>query len=167
MGRKIETTVTYLSMTERHVYHVPVPKGQIALLRAHDIPVHFYRYLYDVVGRDYVWVFRKQMSDEELSGVLASPDTEVYVLYLDGVPAGFAELDLSQPDTVDLAYFGLVPDFVGRKLGPYFLHQVIGLMWGHRRTTLTVNTCTLDHPRALATYQKAGFEAVRRETRRL
>ena len=28
---------------------------------------------------------------------------------------------------------------------------------------LTVNTCTLDHPRALAVYQKNGFKPVRRE----
>ncbi|MEL7173881.1 MAG: N-acetyltransferase, partial [Pseudomonadota bacterium] len=32
---------------------------------------------------------------------------------------------------------------------------------------MTVNTCTLDHPRALGTYQKAGFVPIRRETRPL
>jgi hypothetical protein len=31
---------------------------------------------------------------------------------------------------------------------------------------MTVNTCTLDHPRALPAYQSWGFHPVRREERR-
>jgi len=62
--RRLETVVTFLEMKARPAaIPPPQPKGKIALLRALDPPVHFYRYLYDAIGRDYHWVDRKRMSD--------------------------------------------------------------------------------------------------------
>jgi len=37
--------------------------------------------------------------------------------------------------------------------------------WRHGPAKLVVDTCSLDHPRALAMYQRAGFVAVRQEAR--
>ena len=53
----------------------------------------------------------------------------------------------------------------GRRIGPWLLDRGIerGFALGHPR--LTLNTNTLDHPRALDTYRKAGFRILRRETK--
>jgi GNAT superfamily N-acetyltransferase len=68
---------------------------------------------------------------------------------------------------IDLAYFGLVPEAVGQGLGRFLLETAVHLAWDRPGATrVTVNTCSLDHPRALPLYQRAGFEPVRRETRR-
>ncbi|MEM9031109.1 MAG: GNAT family N-acetyltransferase, partial [Pseudomonadota bacterium] len=73
-------------------------------------------------------------------------------------------LDLSAPSETDLAYFGLVPSAVGRGLGTYLLRTAILTAWSRDGLEkLTVNTCTLDHPRALQHYQRNGFTPVRRE----
>ncbi len=154
-----ETTVTFLEMTAPAVLRrpPPAPRGRVAILRAEAIPVHFYRYLYHTVGRDYVWVFRKRMSDEALAAHLATAGVEVFVLYAEGVPAGFAELDFTKAREASLAYFGLVPDYLGRGFGAWFLQQMIDLMWARGAARLLVNTCTLDHPAALPLYQRMGF----------
>lgn len=64
---------------------------------------------------------------------------------------------------VELAYFGLIPEFIGRGLGWYFLHWAIERAWFQGAGRLWVHTCNLDHPRALMTYQRAGFVPYRHE----
>src|SRR4051812_46694055 len=88
------TTVTYLEMTQRPSGHPPPrPLLKSAILKAESPPVHFYRYLYGEVGRDYAWVDRQTWSDAQLAEMLTDVNVALYVLYITGIPAGFAELD--------------------------------------------------------------------------
>ena len=48
-----------------------------------------------------------------------------------------------------------MPEFVGRGLGFFFLHQATQLAWSKPIERFLVNTCTLDHRRALPLYQRA------------
>ena len=164
--QRITTVVTFLEMHSKPaVIPPPYPKGKVALLRAENPPVHFYRYLYDVIGRAYKWVDRKKLDDEQLAQILEGPQLEIYVLYVNGCPAGMAELDFREPESGHLAYFGLMPEFVGRRLGYYFLYHACMNAWLKPIARLLVNTCTLDHPRALPLYQRMGFTPYSREDR--
>lgn len=162
---KIRFTITYLEMTERPSLAPvhPPSRTKHALLRAEQPTVAFYRFLYNSVGSDWRWWYRRQMSDEELGGILADERVEVFVLYVDGAPAGYFELDRREEPTIDLAYFGLMPHCVGRGLGPYLLYAAIEQAWSYEPERLTVNTNTMDHPRALPLYQKMGFVPYRQE----
>lgn len=164
--RRIPTVVTFLEMKTRpSAIPPPQPKGKIALLRALHPPVHFYRYLYDAIGRDYHWVDRKKLPDAQLAAVLAEQRLELYVLYVEGCPAGMAELEFRDAATANLAYFGLVPEYLGRRLGYFFLYHSAVNAWAKPISRLLVNTCTLDHPRALPLYQRLGFVPYSREDR--
>lgn len=164
--KRIPTTVTFLDMTARpEMPSPPQPHGKVAILRAEHPPVHFYRYLYDTIGEDYYWVDRKKMDDATLAAYLAEDAVHLYVLYVEGCPAGMAELDFRNPAAAQLAYFGLLPDYVGRHLGHYFLFQSVLNAWTQPIKLLRVNTCTLDHPRALPLYQRVGFSPYSREER--
>jgi GNAT superfamily N-acetyltransferase len=164
-GKRIPTVVTFLEMKAKPLTFAPLPKGKIAILRAENPPVHFYRYLYDTIGRDYHWVDRKKVSDDALAAILKDPKVELYVMHVDGCPAGMAELDFRRERIGNLAYFGLMPECIGRGLGFFFLHQAVQLAWGRSIDKFLVNTCTLDHPRALPLYQRVGFEPYSREER--
>ena len=159
MGKLVETTVTHLKMSEPRIPTVPRPAGAFAILRAVAPPVHFYRYLYDQVGADHVWVNRKRLSDAQLAEILGDEDVALYVLYIGGCPAGYGELDFSTPGEATLAYFGLMPDYTGRGFGKFFLAEMIATAWSREITCLKVETCTLDHPAALPLYQRMGFVA--------
>ena len=164
--QRIPTVVTFLEMHSKPAaIPPPYPKSKVALLRAENPPVHFYRYLYDVIGRGYKWVDRKKLTDVQLAQLLGDTQIELYVLYVNGCPAGLAELDFREPEIGHLAYFGLVPDFIGQKLGYYFLYHTSVNAWLKPITKLFVNTCTLDHPRALPLYQRMGFVPYNREDR--
>jgi GNAT superfamily N-acetyltransferase len=154
----IADTVTYLEMFERPPpVPAPPPLGKLALMRAEACTVAFYRFLYETVGTPWVWFERRTWSDEALAAELAKPTTEIFVLYAGGVPAGYFELDAAQPHETLLAYFGLAPDFIGRRLGPFLLNAAIENAWSRPIERFWVHTCTFDHPRALPLYQRAGF----------
>jgi len=89
---------------------------------------------------------------------------EVHVLHVDGVPAGFAELDC-RTDEIELLQFGLMHEFIGQGLGKYFLQWTIDHAWSLSPRRLWLHTCTLDHPNALPNYQKAGFAICKEETK--
>ena len=161
----IETTVTYLEMfSPPDTPTVPAPPLTLALLRLERPTTKFYLYLYDAVGRDWTWVNRKHMDEDELDAIIQDELVDVYVLYVGGVPAGYAEFDRRKEPDIELAYFGLVSDFIGRGLGKYFLDWAIHQAWSYGPERVWVNTCTEDHPRALALYQKHGFQVYAQET---
>ena len=162
---RIETVVTELEMTERPALHVPVPSLRLGVMRAAPIPVHFYRYLYDTVGRTHHWVERKRWDDAKLAARINDAAVTVMVLYAGGVPAGFYELAADMPGTVKLALFGIVPDYRGRGLGRYFLADAIREAWARTPERVRVETCTLDHVAALPLYQKMGFRPIGRRSR--
>jgi len=157
MAKSHKATVTHLEMRARPKNHCPHPMGHIALMRAADPPVHFYRYLYHVVGKDYIWVHRKQMPDDALRAIIEDQRVEIYVLYADGCPAGFCELDFRNMPRAELSFLGVVPEFMGRGFGRFLLCEAIRMAWDKEPEMLTLQTCSLDHPRALPLYQRHGF----------
>jgi hypothetical protein len=83
----IPVTVTFLEMkAPPSNYSHPPMNRQIALLKTRHMPLHFYRYLMDRVGRKWHWVNVLRLSDEELAAGIHSPGRDIRVLYLDGAP---------------------------------------------------------------------------------
>lgn len=160
-NKTIKTRITYLELAQRLDYRVPVPVGiRLAIMRANNMPLHFYRYLYHHVGKDYNWWLRANLSDDELAASIHSQDTEIHVLYVNGSPAGFCELSLKKmPDHVELLYFGLIGDFHGRGLSRFFLSEALTAAWLHEPKKVKLQTCSLDSPKALQLYQRMGFVA--------
>jgi GNAT superfamily N-acetyltransferase len=140
------------------------PREGLAILHARRPPVAYYRFLYDAVGTAYHWLSRKRLSDAQLAAILNDPRNEVHVLHVEGVPAGFAELDRRIENEIELVQFGLMHDFIGQGLGKYFLQQVIDRAWSYGPKRFWLHTCSLDHPAALPNYLKAGFTLYKEES---
>jgi ribosomal protein S18 acetylase RimI-like enzyme len=155
----LDDTITYLEMLARPAgRRVPEPLDVLALMHAENCTVSFYRYIYNTVGEPWLWFERRLYDDAELAALIHKPTIEIFVLYVRGVPAGFFELDTAAPRETKILYFGLIPDFIGRRLGPYMLQAAIDRAWSSRPIDrLWLHTSTYDHPRALGVYQRAGF----------
>jgi ribosomal protein S18 acetylase RimI-like enzyme len=160
----IDDVITYLEMREPPTTpRMPAPLGRLALMQAETCTVSFYRYLYESVGTPWLWYQRRLLDDEALAAVIAKPATEIFVLYLGGVPAGYFELDAAPPQETELCYFGLIPEFIGRGLGPFLLRAAIDRAWSRPIARLWVHTRSFDHPKALGHYQRAGFVVYARQ----
>jgi GNAT superfamily N-acetyltransferase len=151
--------VTHLEMLAPPAHRVQMPMGQkLALMRTRDMPLAYYRFLYEQVGKAHHWMMRRGLSDADLSAAIHAESAEIHVLYVDGSPAGFFELDLARlPKEAEIVYFGLTPDFQGRGLSKFFLSEAVFAGWAHQPERLVIHTNTLDSPRALQLYQRAGF----------
>src|SRR6266850_7549423 len=83
----LEDTITYLEMLARPTgRRVPAPLEKLALMRAENGTVHFYRYLYNAVGEPWLWFERRLIDDSSLAMLLHKPTIEIFVLYVRGVP---------------------------------------------------------------------------------
>ena len=157
---RVPSIVTWLELLEpprRPPLQPPLPGTEI--VRALEPTVHFYRYLYAAVGGPWLWNRRRLLDDEALAALIRAPTTDLRVLWVHGVPAGYVEFDFAEHPEVKIAFFGLVPEFTGRRLGPYLLDWAVRHGFAKGATRLHLDTCDLDHPKALATYEAAGFQA--------
>jgi hypothetical protein len=50
-----------------------------------------------------------------------------------------------------------MPEFLGKRLGPYLLQWTIDKVWSYEPKRFWVHTCSLDHASAKKMYENAGF----------
>lgn len=125
------------------------------------------RFFYAAVGGQWYWLDKRAWSLRQWTDRVANKHRiETWILSRCGVPAGYAELERVGPGEVEIAYLGLLPAFVGQGLGSHLLTCTCERAFAMGARKVLVNTCTLDHPMALANYQARGFRAVRAETKR-
>jgi GNAT superfamily N-acetyltransferase len=116
-------------------------------------------WFYEHVGGAYSWTDHADRSPAEWQAW--ADEVETWLLTVDGHRAGYYELK-DHGDAIEIAYFGLLRDHHGKGLGGHLLTHAIGTAQT-RHARVTVHTCTLDGPHALANYEARGFRPVRTE----
>lgn len=159
---RLATVVTTLEMRERPRPR-PLPNSTLRLVRWVEPAPEKYRALFRRVGAPWLWYSRLTLDDAALIAVTHRPETQVHAAVdAAGIEVGLLELTHPEPDWCSLDYFGLVPDLAGRGHGGWLMTLALQLAWRPDVAIVRVNTCTLDHPRALGFYRHHGFVAVRR-----
>jgi len=121
------------------------------------------RFLYTAVGGNWDWVDRLGWTYEQWFDYLNRAELETWLLYVSGTPAGYFELEIQSESNVEIAYFGLLPQFIGQGLGSYLLTSAVARAWQIGASRVWVHTCSLDHPHALKNYQARGFKIFKEE----
>lgn len=145
----------------------PLPGG-VRLERAEGITPEYARFLYALVGGDWHWHERLRWTREQWQEELAVPGREFWVLYGEGVPLGYIHLHPvveANGTHVEIRYFGLAEQGLGRRLGGPLLEHGVAAAWSiPQRSELPcvarvwVHTCSLDGAAALTNYQARGLE---------
>jgi GNAT superfamily N-acetyltransferase len=128
-----------------------------------DCPVELFRWLYVEVGRNYHWVDRLPWTDEQIAAHLGKPENSMWLMTYDGAKAGYFELRKCEDGSTEVAYFGLLPRFIGRGLGKHLLTRAVEQAWADGARRVWLHTCTLDDPAALPNYLKRGFKPFKTE----
>ncbi|WP_327705480.1 GNAT family N-acetyltransferase [Streptomyces decoyicus] len=164
----ISVTTWYLEQTSRADLSPatePAAEQDVRIIRSEVPSPEFSRFLYTAVGGDVTWTDRLTWSYAQWVAHLGRPGVETWVAYEHGTPAGFIELAADGDGSVEITYFGLLPDFRGRRIGGHLLAYGIERAWdlaerwpGPARTErVWVHTCSKDGPHAMANYQRRGF----------
>jgi ribosomal protein S18 acetylase RimI-like enzyme len=123
------------------------------------------RFLYVAVGAEWYWRERLPWTRERWLEYLDRPALETWIGHVSGTPAGYFELESQAGGShVEIAYFGLLPQFTGKGLGGHLLTEAARRGFAMGASRVWVHTCSLDHPRALANYQARGFRVFKVET---
>ena len=161
---EVLATRTYLEMTERSALRpARVPAGQIDVTKREPCDSDFWRYLYSTVGEAYNWVDRLSWTETEVRAYLDDPHVSLWVMTVDGALAGYFELRTESDGSVEIVYFGLLPQFTGRGYGGFLLTRAVELAWNAGARRIWLHTCSFDHPLAIANYTARGFAIFKTE----
>ncbi|GAA3793760.1 GNAT family N-acetyltransferase [Streptomyces phyllanthi] len=141
------------------------PEGDVRIVRSEVPSPEFSRFLYASVGGDILWIDRLSWSYARWQEYLDRPGVETWVAYDRGTPAGYVEFDPRDDGVVEIAYFGLLPAFRGRRIGGHLLSYGTARAWDLAERwpglpptkRVWLHTCTKDGEHAMANYHRRGF----------
>lgn len=150
-------TVTRFELLAKPSLTVAPPAKQIALIRAVKPPAHFYRYLLSLIPDSEIACRRRGASDDAIAGFIDHDDVALYVLHMDGVPAGLGEIDFRKLPEARLTSAAVGKDFSNPHLQRYLLAQLIALAWSRETESVVAEVTTRDAKGTLSLYQACGF----------
>ncbi|GLY04080.1 N-acetyltransferase [Actinoplanes sp. NBRC 101535] len=168
--RGVELTTWYLEQTDpSRIRPARQPEVPVEIRRAEVPSVELNRYLYTAVGGGWHWTDRLGWDWQQWQDWVTAPGVETWMVSVRGTPAGYAELDGRTPGEVEIAYFGLLPQFAGQRIGGHLLTTTLTEAWRLPDRwpdrppvgRVWVHTCSWDGPAALANYQARGMELYR------
>ena len=123
------------------------------------------KFFYKQIGKNYQWLDRLVWTDKNWIEYVSDPNLLTFVLRKNNDIAGFFEL-LHHKDKfeMEIAYFGLLQEYLGKKLGGYMLTEAIKKSFSYNIKRVWVHTCSLDHKYALKNYLSRGMKIYTTET---
>lgn len=164
----LREVITYLEMSTPVAWlHGPaegcsLPAG-LTIAPVRPVALPWYRALMRRVGEPWLWYERLEMSDPDLDAIVNDSSVEVRVMREGGALLGFAELDRRTAGEVEVTFFGLILEAIGRGLGRALMRDVLVSAWSQKPRRVWLHTCNFDHPGALAFYRRMGFRPYRQE----
>ena len=128
-----------------------------------DCSVELFRMLYAEVGKNYHWIDRLLWTDEQIAEYLQDEAISLWLMTYDHEKAGYFELRKCEDGSTEIAYFGLLPEFIGRGLGKHLLTYAVKQAWADGANRVWLHTCTLDDPAAKPNYLRRGFKPFKTE----
>ena len=123
------------------------------------------RFFYKEIGKKHQWVDRLIWNDQNWSDYLNSSNVKTYVLKLNYDLVGYFEQIFYKDKTeCEIAYFGIIEEYIGKKFGGYLLSEAIKKSFYAKSNRVWVHTCSLDHKNALNNYLSRGMKIFKSET---
>lgn len=130
---------------------------QVQLVEAELPCPEINQFMFRAVGGIWHWYSRLNWNYQDWLDYLTTRQVRTWILWNRGTPAGYIELLKHQDQSVEIKFFGLLPQFIGQKLGSPLALAAIKLAANWQATRIWLHTCSADHPAALKNYQQAGF----------
>ena len=141
----------------------PLEDCSIELVKPKDFQLN--KFFYRNIGKNCRWIDRLVWTDLNWTKYVSDDKLFTYILKYKDEIAGYFEL-LFNKDTkeAEIAYFGILEEYFGKKLGGYMLSEAIKNLFTMGSKRILVHTCSLDHKNALKNYLSRGMKVYKVET---
>ena len=135
----------------------------VELLNPKDFQLN--KFFYKNVGKNHRWIDRLIWTDLNWIEYVSNKKLFTYVLKEKNEIAGYYELLFNENNKeAEIAYFGILEEHFGKKLGGYLLSEAIKNSFNQGAKRVWVHTCSLDHENALKNYLARGMRIFKTET---
>ena len=140
----------------------PSENYSVELVNPKDFQLN--KFFYKNIGKSYHWVDRLIWTDLDWIKYISNEKLFTYILKDKSEIAGYFELLFKKENKeAEIAYFGILEEYYGKKLGGYLLSKAIKFSFNLGSTRVWVHTCSLDHKNALLNYQSRGMKIFKSE----
>tara|TARA_B110001450_G_scaffold238754_1_gene246018 strand:- start:5683 stop:6186 length:504 start_codon:yes stop_codon:yes gene_type:complete len=140
----------------------PSESYSVELLEPKDFQLN--KFFYKNIGKNYQWTDRLVWSNSKWIDYISNEKLFTYILKDNQSVAGYFELIYDKETKEgEIAYFGLLEEYFGKKLGGYLLSEAIKNSFSKGSLRLWVHTCSLDHKNALNNYLSRGMKIFKSE----
>ena len=123
------------------------------------------KFFYKNIGKNCQWIDRLIWTDLNWIDYISNDQLFTHILKDKNEIAGYFEVLFNkQSKEAEIAYFGILEEYYGKKLGGYLLSEAIKSSFNLGSERVWVHTCSLDHKNALLNYQSRGMKIFKSET---
>ncbi len=135
----------------------------IILIEKSDFQLN--RFFYKEIGKKHRWTDRLSWTEKNWIKYVNNSNIKTYVLKEDQNLVGyFEQIFHNEKKDCEIAYFGILEEFIGKKYGGYLLSEAIKESFNLGVKRVWVHTCSLDHKNALNNYRSRGMKIFKSET---
>ena len=151
------------SINNLNEVQTPSNNYSLNLIEIRDFQIN--KFFYKEIGKKCYWVDRLVWTDQNWIEYVSNKNLVTYILKNNDNLVGYCEIILNKKkQESEIAYFGILEEYFGKKLGGYLLTEAIknSFIIGSKR--VWVHTCSLDHKYALNNYLSRGMKVFKTET---
>ena len=122
------------------------------------------KFFYKQIGRKHRWIDRLAWTDKKWIEYVENSRVKTFVLKDNNNLAGYYETirDFDK-DHSEIAYFGILEEYFGKKCGGYLLSEAIKKLFEDGISRVWLHTCSLDHKNAIKNYLARGMQIFKSE----
>jgi len=149
----------------KNLNQVDSPNNDLILEKVKPPNIELNKFFYKNVGKKHRWIDRLVWDNLKWTSYLENKSVHTYVLKLTNDLVGYFEIIQDLPiNNSEIAYFGILNEYMGKKFGGYLLSEAIKKGFELKSKKIWVHTCSLDHKHALNNYLNRGMKIFKEDT---
>ena len=142
----------------------PISSECFSLKEANKDNFDLNKFFYKQIGKKHRWVDRLVWEDKKWIEYVENPRVKTFILKDNNNLVGYYETirDVDK-DQSEIAYFGILEEYFGKKCGGYLLSEAINQLFQEGMSRVWLHTCSLDHKNAIKNYLARGMQIFKSE----
>ena len=141
------------------------PNENVILEKVDPPDFQLNKFFYKEIGKNHRWTDRLSWNDKNWINYINNSSVVTYILKNKEDLVGYFEQNFNNEKLeCEIAYFGILEEYFGKKLGGYLLSEAIKKSFEKKSKRVWVHTCSLDHKHALSNYISRGMKIFQTDT---